>query len=196
MPHIECSPSELERLYPPIQAPPENQLDDLHDDSRDGVYQHGLEIAEEIRQQTSEQGRRRRPSEVPRESQGDAPEAPVSPARATAPRGGSHGPGPGSCAPASSKPVSTVTGGCGPGPGPYLSTPRDPSETTRGQVPGPGMRHSSLRGSGRGAAAASEVNFLEDGNGTGSGTGGGKVVGHGEARSSRRRRGPAICNRG
>ena len=63
MPHLECTPEELERMYPPIEAPPDDQLDDLQDDNRDGVYQRGLQVAEEIRQQTSKQGRRRRPVE-------------------------------------------------------------------------------------------------------------------------------------
>ena len=63
MPHLECALDELNRLYPSIPAPPDDQLDDLHEDGRDGVYQHGLKAADQIRKQTSEQGRRRRPVE-------------------------------------------------------------------------------------------------------------------------------------
>ncbi len=51
----------LDELYPAIEAPPDEPLQDIQQDARDAVYQHGLRIAEHIRQQTEVEGRRRRP---------------------------------------------------------------------------------------------------------------------------------------
>ena len=61
MPHLLHSAIELNQLYPAIEAPPDEPLDDLQQDAQDGVYQHGLRIAEHIRQQTEAEGRRRHP---------------------------------------------------------------------------------------------------------------------------------------
>ena len=75
MPHTAYTPSELARLHPPIPAPADEQLDDLQTDDHDSLLQHGLRIADQIREQTSQQGRRRRPLEDSEASQGDAPHA-------------------------------------------------------------------------------------------------------------------------
>ena len=61
MPHLTCSPADLDRLYPSLEAPSDECLDDMVDTSADGVYQRGLTIAAEIRAQTAAQGRKRRP---------------------------------------------------------------------------------------------------------------------------------------
>ena len=83
MPHTVYTADELERLHPSLSVPPDEPLDDLQNDSRDVVFQHGLRISEQILQQTSVQGRRRRPAEESRVSQEDAPEAPATKARVT-----------------------------------------------------------------------------------------------------------------
>ena len=70
MPHLMHAESELARLYPSLKAPPDEDLKDLRDDSRDGTYQHGLAIAEGIRRQTAAQGRRRRPQAGKEEANG------------------------------------------------------------------------------------------------------------------------------
>ncbi len=64
MPHLTCTDDELDEQYPPLAAPEDDNLDDLHDDSGDGVYQHGLAIAADIRVQTAAEGRKRRPATV------------------------------------------------------------------------------------------------------------------------------------
>ena len=61
MPHLMYSATELDARYPPLVAPPDEGLVDVTDDRRDGVYQHGLKLASEIRAQVTAQGRRRRP---------------------------------------------------------------------------------------------------------------------------------------
>ena len=61
MPHLALAQEELDRLHPSLVPPDDEQLDDLVSDERDGVYQKGLQLAEEIRSQTSLQGRMRRP---------------------------------------------------------------------------------------------------------------------------------------
>ncbi len=61
MPHLLHSAMRLDELYPAIEAPPDEPLQDIQQDARDAVYQHGLRIAEHIRQQTEVEGRRRRP---------------------------------------------------------------------------------------------------------------------------------------
>ena len=65
MPHLAVNGEDLNRLYPPLQAPQGEEHDDLGDDGGDCVYQYGLQIAEEIRAQSVAQGRRRRPSSTP-----------------------------------------------------------------------------------------------------------------------------------
>ena len=62
MPHLTYPSLELDRLYPSIETPDDDQLDDLVDDSADFVYQKGLKITAEIRAETTSQGRRRRPT--------------------------------------------------------------------------------------------------------------------------------------
>ena len=61
MPHLALAQEELDRLHPSLVPPDDEQLDDLVSDEKDGVYQKGLQLAEEIRSQTSLQGRMRRP---------------------------------------------------------------------------------------------------------------------------------------
>jgi hypothetical protein len=61
MPHLTHSPTDLDRLYPSLEAPSDEGLDDMVEPSADGVYQRGLAIAAEIQAQTAVQGRRRRP---------------------------------------------------------------------------------------------------------------------------------------
>ena len=61
MPHNEYAVDELNQLYPSLVPPPDEMLDDGDVDERDGVYQHGLAIAEEIRKKTAVEGRRKRP---------------------------------------------------------------------------------------------------------------------------------------
>ena len=38
MPHLMCSPAELDRLHPSLEAPNDERLDDMADSSGDGVY--------------------------------------------------------------------------------------------------------------------------------------------------------------
>jgi hypothetical protein len=61
MPHLTYSASELDARYPPLVAPEDDGLEDLAEDRRDGVFQHGLGIAEEIRAAVAAEGRRRMP---------------------------------------------------------------------------------------------------------------------------------------
>ena len=39
MPHLDLSPTELDRLYPPIPAPVDEQLDDMVDDANGPTLQ-------------------------------------------------------------------------------------------------------------------------------------------------------------
>ena len=59
MPHLDLSPSELDRLYPPIAAPVDERLDDMADDTKDATLQNGMRIADEIRTAMMVQGRTR-----------------------------------------------------------------------------------------------------------------------------------------
>jgi hypothetical protein len=77
MPHNEHPAGELDRLYPSIVPPPDEGLDDGDADARDGVYQHGLTIAEDIREQTAAEGRRKRPLSMVRQT----PRQPDQPSR-------------------------------------------------------------------------------------------------------------------
>ena len=61
MPHLMYSAAELIARSPPLVAPPDDGLADVAGDRKDGVLQHGLKLAREIRAQVSAQGRRRRP---------------------------------------------------------------------------------------------------------------------------------------
>ena len=70
MPHLAHSYEELQELYPSIPAPADEQLDDLRDDHRDNVLQEGLKVAEQIKNEMSMQGRRRRPTDEQQQVQG------------------------------------------------------------------------------------------------------------------------------
>ena len=61
MPHLDLTQEELDRLHPSLVPPDDEQLDDLANDAHDLVYQKGLRLAEAIRDETSLQGRMRRP---------------------------------------------------------------------------------------------------------------------------------------
>ena len=61
MPHVDLTREQLDILHPSLSPPDEEQLDDLADDLRDAVCQKGLTLADEIRSETSLQGRVRRP---------------------------------------------------------------------------------------------------------------------------------------
>ena len=61
MPHSELTQEELDRQFPTLVPPADEMLDDLSNDVHDSVYQTGLKVAEEIRSETSLQGRLRRP---------------------------------------------------------------------------------------------------------------------------------------
>jgi len=61
MPHLEHSPEELDEMYPSLVPPPDDGLQDADEDKHDGVFQHGLKLAERIRQVTQCEGRRKRP---------------------------------------------------------------------------------------------------------------------------------------
>ncbi len=59
MPHVTLSESQLDLLYPRIEAPEGDQSEDLMDDRRDPVLRRGLQVAQEIREKTRHEGRRR-----------------------------------------------------------------------------------------------------------------------------------------
>ena len=61
MPHLGLTQEEMDRQHPSLVPPDDERLDDLADDAADVVYQKGLVLAEEIRSETSLQGRMRRP---------------------------------------------------------------------------------------------------------------------------------------
>ena len=61
MPHTDLTREELEERHPSLLVPEDEQLDDLNNDLQDAVYQKGLALADEIRNETSLQGRVRRP---------------------------------------------------------------------------------------------------------------------------------------
>ena len=61
MPHNELSQEDLDREYPSIAAPEDDQLDDTANDSDDKVSQAGMREVQKIRQTMKTQGRRRRP---------------------------------------------------------------------------------------------------------------------------------------
>ncbi len=61
MPHTELTQGELDHQFPTLVPPADEMLDDLSNDVHDSVYQTGLKVAEEIRSETSLQGRLRRP---------------------------------------------------------------------------------------------------------------------------------------
>ncbi len=59
MPHVTLSESQLNRLYPRIEAPVEDQLEDLKDDQEDRLLHKGLQVAQEISERARSEGRRR-----------------------------------------------------------------------------------------------------------------------------------------
>ena len=61
MPHLDLTQEELNRLHPSLVPPCDEQLEDLTNDADDAVYFKGLSVAEEIRGETSQQGRKRHP---------------------------------------------------------------------------------------------------------------------------------------
>ena len=58
MPHLSCSATMLDQLFTRVKAPTEELLEDVLDDRRDGVYQHGLQLAGKILEQSHAEGRR------------------------------------------------------------------------------------------------------------------------------------------
>jgi hypothetical protein len=62
LPHLEFTPADLDHRYPPLQAPDEDHLGDLQEDSHDTVLKAGMAIAQDIRKQGQTEGRRRRPN--------------------------------------------------------------------------------------------------------------------------------------
>ena len=63
LPHMAYSSEELDKAYPPLEAPPEEHLGDLEDDRADSTLQAGMQVAREIAENTRVHGRRRRPPE-------------------------------------------------------------------------------------------------------------------------------------
>ena len=60
MPHLVHDTDQLDKMYPPIKAPTDNQLDDMENDNHDKVLQKGLQIADGIRDALATTGRTRR----------------------------------------------------------------------------------------------------------------------------------------
>ncbi len=63
MPHLIYSEDELNKLYPTLDVPEEENLDDVNNDEQDMVFRHGLRVAAQIQRETELQGRRRRPNQ-------------------------------------------------------------------------------------------------------------------------------------
>ena len=61
MPHLVYSATELDHLFPSLEAPREEELHDYNRDATDTVLVHGQKLAEAIRVQSETDGRRRRP---------------------------------------------------------------------------------------------------------------------------------------
>ena len=53
MPHLLWQGEKLDKEFPSIVPPEEEDLDDLVDDARDGIYQKGIQIARSILAGTS-----------------------------------------------------------------------------------------------------------------------------------------------
>ena len=70
MPHLEMSGRLLDDAYPPLQVPQDEILEDYDHDANDTVYQSGLRVAEAIRLETTDQGRKRRMSPTQDEPKG------------------------------------------------------------------------------------------------------------------------------
>ena len=52
--------ADLNREYPSIAAPPDDGFQDIAGDADDSVYQHGMEIAQDISKSMVQHGRTRR----------------------------------------------------------------------------------------------------------------------------------------
>ena len=65
MPHLTCSATMLDQLFPSVEAPDDEQLDDLNADETDGTLRYGMRIAEKIVEENALNGRRRRPADEP-----------------------------------------------------------------------------------------------------------------------------------
>ena len=65
MPHLTCSATMLDQLFPSVEAPDDEQLDDLNADETDGTLRYGMRIAENIVEENALNGRRRRPADEP-----------------------------------------------------------------------------------------------------------------------------------
>ena len=83
MPHLEHSDSELDKLYPSVQTPSEEELVDVADDRQDVVFQSGLRIAEAISLESQTQGRRRRPEPIASQEDDKAKQETAATARTT-----------------------------------------------------------------------------------------------------------------
>ncbi len=66
MPHTQCPASALDSSYPPIEAPADDKLDDLENDSQDTVLQRGIATARQIREDTAKHGRVRKEPVIPK----------------------------------------------------------------------------------------------------------------------------------
>ena len=65
MPHLSYSKTHLDELFPSLEAPPGDGLEDLVQDEHDSILQHGKGIANAIQAETDADGRRRRPKTEP-----------------------------------------------------------------------------------------------------------------------------------
>ena len=60
MPHLALAQEELEELHPSLVPPEDDRLEDMVGSGEDPVYQKGMRLADEIRDETSLRGRTRR----------------------------------------------------------------------------------------------------------------------------------------
>ena len=60
MPYLKHTGEELDGLHPSLIPPDDEALEDIQNDADDCVYNHGLELAERLRQDTASHGRKRR----------------------------------------------------------------------------------------------------------------------------------------
>ena len=60
MPHLTLDSQSLDASYPSLVAPVDDWLEDVPDDSEDGILKAGERIASEIREAMQTRGRRRR----------------------------------------------------------------------------------------------------------------------------------------
>ena len=69
MPHLRLSDHDLDIAYPSIVPPEEEHLEDIVKDADDGTYQAGLRMAEGIRKEMQQSGRRRGMSPIQEEKE-------------------------------------------------------------------------------------------------------------------------------